>query len=109
MNPFDSDATQMDVSGSAATESLNGYRYYVHFLDDYSRYVWLYPLKLKSDTLAAFQHFLALARSQFNATIKCLQFENGCEYKRVHDLCLSLGIHSRMSCLYTSAQNGRGE
>ncbi|KAH9782587.1 hypothetical protein KPL71_008966 [Citrus sinensis] len=27
--------------------SRNGYKYYISFVDDYSRYTWIYPLKLK--------------------------------------------------------------
>jgi hypothetical protein len=31
--------------------STNGYKYYVIFVDDFSRYMWLFPLKQKSDAL----------------------------------------------------------
>lgn len=43
--------------GSTSVMSTNGYRYYVHFLDDYNRFVWIYPLKLKSDIVGMFYLF----------------------------------------------------
>lgn len=66
--------------------STEGYRYYVLFLDDYNKFTWIYPLKLKSDTLVAFSHFLNVVKIQFSGTIKALQSYNGGEYVRVHKL-----------------------
>lgn len=98
-----------DLWGPAPVMSTDGYRYYVHFIDDYSRFTWIYPLKLKGDTFAAFSHFLALVKMQFGGTVKMVQSDNGTEYNRVHHLCSQMGIKSRFSCPYTSAQNGRAE
>lgn len=94
--PFD--LIHTDVWGPASIDSTDGYRYYVQFLDDHSRYVWIYPLTLKSDTLPTFQHFLTYVQTQF-----------GGEYTRIHGLCSQLGIRTRLSCPYTSSQNGRAE
>lgn len=41
--------------------------------------------------------------------IKAVQSDNGGEFVKVHKLCSQLGIESRHSCPYTSAQNGRAE
>ena len=38
-----------DVWGPAPLLSNEGYKYYVHFIDDYCRYTWIYPLKGKSE------------------------------------------------------------
>ncbi|KAK9224840.1 hypothetical protein WN943_009878 [Citrus x changshan-huyou] len=40
--------------GPAPITSLNGYKYYISFIDDYSRYTWIYPLKTKSQALSVF-------------------------------------------------------
>jgi hypothetical protein len=40
--------------------STNGYKYYVIFVDDFSRYTWLFPLKQKSDALEHFIKFKCL-------------------------------------------------
>lgn len=70
--------------GLAPMLSSVGFRYYIPFIDDFSRYVWIYPLRLKIDTVAAFEHFVKLIKTQFNSGIKPLQPENGGEYKKTH-------------------------
>jgi len=52
--------------------SLSGFCYYVLFIDDFSRYSWLYPLSLKSDVYNAFQEFNCLVENQFSTRIKQL-------------------------------------
>lgn len=42
-----------DVWDPASVTSTNGYRYYVSSLDDYNRYLWIYPLKQKLDNTYA--------------------------------------------------------
>lgn len=63
--------------------SLNDFRDYVHFLNDFSLFVWVYPLWLKSDVAATFTLFLNLIKTQFGAHIKFLPSDNGGKYKRV--------------------------
>lgn len=46
-----------DIWDPAPAASLLGFRYYIVFIDDYSRFHWPYPLKHKSDSLVCFQHF----------------------------------------------------
>ena len=46
-----------DLWGPSPVISHAGNRYYVIFADDFTRYTWLYPLKLKSDVLSVFFDF----------------------------------------------------
>jgi hypothetical protein len=39
--------------------SLNGYLYYVLFIDDHSKKTWIYFLKTKDGVLAIFEEFKA--------------------------------------------------
>lgn len=96
-----------DLWGPAPILSSEGYRYYVHFLDDHSRYTWIFPLRQKSDTIEAFKQFSTMVTTQFNAQIKALQSDGGGEYLSIHSLCRDYGIQIQISCPYTSAQNGR--
>jgi len=43
-----------DVWGPAPIISSSGFKYYVHFIDDFSRFTWIYPLKHKSNIAQAF-------------------------------------------------------
>ena len=59
--------------------SPSGYRYYLLCLDDYSHYLWVFPLKSKSHVFSTFLSFLAHIKTQFHSTIKTIQCDNGTE------------------------------
>ncbi|TXG54404.1 hypothetical protein EZV62_019660 [Acer yangbiense] len=66
-----------DVWGPSPHASSQGYRYYVHFIDAYSRYTWIYPISLKSqvkDMFILFQKHVELA---LDRKIKCVQSDWG--------------------------------
>lgn len=46
-----------DLWGTSSTISVIDFRYYISLLDDFSRYTWIFPLKVKSEALAAFAQF----------------------------------------------------
>ncbi|EOY16575.1 Uncharacterized protein TCM_035373 [Theobroma cacao] len=54
-----------DVGGPVNTASLNGSIYYVIFIDDFSRYYWIYFLKNKSEVFEKFKIFKALVENEF--------------------------------------------
>jgi hypothetical protein len=53
------DLIHSDVCGPMTIASLNGYLYYVLFIDDHSRKTWIYYLKNKDGVLAKFREFKA--------------------------------------------------
>lgn len=63
------DLVHSDVWDPAPISSVSGFKYYVHFLDDCSRFTWIYPLKYKSEVLQAFIQFKNLVENQFNKRI----------------------------------------
>ena len=98
-----------DLWGPAMLKSTSGAKYFILFLDDYSRYTWFYPLQTKDQALSVFKQFKLLVENQFDAQIKCLQSDNGGEYRSFMTFLQQSGILHRFSCPYTSAQNGRVE
>ena len=72
-----------------------------HCINDFTRYVWIYPLKLKSETLTAFTQFNTLVKRQFDAKIKSVQADWGSEYRSLVPLLSSLGILFRHPCPLT--------
>lgn len=50
------------------------------FIDDFSRYIWLYLLKLKSDVYPTFVKFKNQVENLFNTKIKTFQTDGGGEY-----------------------------
>jgi len=76
------------------------------FVDDYSRFSWFYPLRLKSDIYKTFDLFRAMVERRFSHFIKAIQSDLGGEYRRLHRFFESLGITHIQSCVYTHEQNG---
>ena len=69
-----------DVFRKVKQSSVNGMHYIVTFIDDYSRYVWVYFMKEKSETLAKFKEFKLMVESEVESKIQCLHTDNGGEY-----------------------------
>ncbi|GJY51597.1 ribonuclease H-like domain-containing protein [Tanacetum coccineum] len=57
--------------------SSSGFKYYVLFLDHFSHYLWIYPLKHKSDMFGKFVHFRKYVQNQFKCDIKSFQCDHG--------------------------------
>lgn len=58
-----------DVWGPAPYSSVYGFCYYVIFVDHYSKYIWLYPIKLKSHVFSVFTKFKALVENYLKTKI----------------------------------------
>jgi hypothetical protein len=50
--------------------NISGYKYYLLILDDFSHYLWTFPLRQKSDTYPTLSHFFAWVSTQFGRTIR---------------------------------------
>jgi len=58
----------------------NGSRYMLTFIDDFSRKVWAYFLKEKSEAFKVFKEWKALLENQTGKKIKRLRTDNGLEF-----------------------------
>jgi hypothetical protein len=64
--------------------SVSGYKYYLVILDDYSHYLWTFPMRLKSDTFSTLSNFFAYVHTQFGVPIQGLQSDNGHEFDNLN-------------------------
>ena len=69
-----------DLWGSSPIASLGGSRYYITFIDDSSRKVWVYFLKNKFDVFETFKKWKAMVETETCLKVKCLRLDNGEEY-----------------------------
>jgi transposase InsO family protein len=69
-----------NVCGPMKNMSLGGARYFLTFIDDFSRKMWVYPLKAKNECFERFKEFKALAEKEVETHIKVLRSDNGGEY-----------------------------
>ena len=105
------DKIHCDLWGPAPNSSVQKFLYYAVFIDDFSRYTWLYPLKKKSDFYDCFIKFQREVENQFDKTIKIFQSDGGGEFsstlfKGHLEKC---GIIHQFSCPGTPEQNGVAE
>ena len=105
------DYIHSDVWGPAPTTSYGGSSYFVLFIDDFSRKVWVYMLKRKFDVFTVFKQFRALVENITGQTIKCLRTDNGGEFmsKEFENYCKDAGIERHNTTIYTPQQNGVAE
>jgi len=83
--------------------SYGNSRYVFTFIDDFSRYCWVYFLKLKFEVFETFKVFKALVENKNGNKIKVLRTNNGKEYvnKNLQLLCEECGIQIQHSVPYT--------
>ncbi|KAI0508127.1 hypothetical protein KFK09_014261 [Dendrobium nobile] len=107
--PFD--LLHSDVWGPAPVTSVQGARYYISFINDFSKFCWVYPLVNKSDAFFKFQEFNTMIIRQFNAKLKIFRSDGGGEFinNKFFNLFKQLGIIHQYSCAHTPPQNGVAE
>jgi hypothetical protein len=65
-----------DVWGPAPT-SVGRHSYYVSFIDDFSKFTWIYLLRFKSEVFQCFRDFQNMVERQFNHKILAVQSDWG--------------------------------
>jgi transposase InsO family protein len=70
-----------DVWGPATVPSHGGSYYYVTFVDDHSRKVWVYFMKHKSEVFEVFMKWKAMVENETDLKVKKLRSDNGGEYE----------------------------
>jgi hypothetical protein len=84
-------------------------KYYVSFIDDYSKFTWVYLIMFKSEVFVKFQEFQTLVEHLFNRKIIALQTVGGGEYQKLNSFFTKIGITHLVSCPHTHQQNGAAE
>lgn len=97
-----------DVWGPAS-ESVGRNKYYVSFIDDFSKFTWIYLLKHKSEVFQKFHEFQNLVERLFSKKIISVQTDWGGEYEKLNSFFQRIGISHRVSCPHTHQQNGAAE
>ena len=91
--------------------SIGGSRYFVVFVDDYSRYNWIFHMKHRSELLQVYSNFAKMVETQFSKRIKIFRSDNALKYTQFafQAVLHSYGIVHHLTCPGTSQQNGRAE
>ena len=121
-----------DVVGPVEVSSTGGSRYFITFIDDYSKWIVAYAMRNKSDALECFKHYRKHAEVHTNRSLRMLQVhesapettennddiqlkilrsDNGGEYfsNSFKSYLKEHGIEHQHTVAYTPQQNGVAE
>ncbi|GJS74098.1 retrovirus-related pol polyprotein from transposon TNT 1-94 [Tanacetum coccineum] len=84
----------MDLCGPMRVASINGKRYILVIVDDYSRFTWVRFLKTKDKALAAIIKCIKNIQVHLNAIVQNVQTDNGTEFvNQTLRECSGPGLH----------------
>jgi hypothetical protein len=74
----------IDISAPFPIQFVVGFDSFITFMDDFSRYGYIYPIKERSKALDKFKIFKAEVENQHNIKIKIVTSDHGGEYYGRH-------------------------
>ena len=105
------DYLHSDLWGASKTKTIGGASYFLSIIDDYTRKVWVFLLKNKSDSFNTFVNWKTLIENQTGKKIKMLRTDNGLEFcsDEFNRYCQDVGIRRHNTVIKTPQQNGIAE
>ena len=100
-----------DVCGKINSKSLSGGEYFLTFIDDKTRYVWVYILKRKSEVFEKFLEWKSMVERSTGRNLKVLCSNNGGEYMstQFQSYLKKEGIRHELTVPRSPEQNGVAE
>ena len=100
-----------DICGPLNVKARHGASYFITFIDDFTRYSYIYLLSHKHEALSCFKSYMSLVENQLDRKIKVLRTNRGGEYlsTQFRELCNERGIVHPLTMPYTPQQNGVAE
>jgi transposase InsO family protein len=105
------DLVHIDICGPIFTRSLGGALYFVTFVEDATRKVWVYPIKQNGDVYCTLRKWFALVEIEKDIKLKALCSDNRGDYTshELRDLCESRGIRREFIVPYNPVQKATTE
>jgi len=109
-----------DICGPFNAPSFGGKKYFITFIDDFSRYCYLYLLHEKSQSVDVFETFINEVERKLDRKVKVVRSDRGGEYYEKFNesgqckgpfakLLESQGIYAQYTMPGTPQQNGIAE
>lgn len=98
----------IDLYGASVIESVDGSKYILVIVDDFSRFTWLYFLKQKLEATPKLKNFIKQVELQLRKVFRNIRSDNGLELKNkdVEEFLAEKGVTHNFSAPYTPQQNG---
>nr|KYP54541.1 Retrovirus-related Pol polyprotein from transposon TNT 1-94 [Cajanus cajan] len=90
----------VDIWGPCNIPSMQGHKYFLTVVDDFTRFVWVFLMRSKAETQSTLKNFILHVERQFNVKVKMVRSDNGSEFimQRFYD---ETGIIHQTSCIET--------
>ncbi|GJS74070.1 retrovirus-related pol polyprotein from transposon TNT 1-94 [Tanacetum coccineum] len=97
----------MDLCGPMRVASINGKRYILVIVDDYSRFTWVRFLRTKDEAPEAIIKCIKNIQVRLNATVRNVRTDNGTKFvnQTLHEFYENVGISHQTSVARTPQQN----
>ncbi|GJS28013.1 retrovirus-related pol polyprotein from transposon TNT 1-94 [Tanacetum coccineum] len=98
----------MDLYGPIRVASVNGKKYILVIVDDYSRFIWLKCLRSKDEAPALIINFLKMIQVRLKETVRRIRTDNGTEFvnQTLREYYEKVGISHETSVARSPQQNG---
>ncbi|KAI3751870.1 hypothetical protein L2E82_22961 [Cichorium intybus] len=98
----------IDLCGPAKTQSIKGKKYILVIIDGYSRFTWVFFLRLKSEAPEEMINFIKQIELKLKRPVRRIRSDNGLEFKNItlDSFLKNKGIEHNFSAPYTPQQNG---
>lgn len=100
-----------DLNGPHNTSGYGGEKYFLTFIDDYSKCTRIFCIKSKAEVASCFMEFVNLVENKFNKKVKKIRCDNGKEYlnKDIYNFIRQKGIELLPCPPYVHELNGVAE
>ena len=97
-----------DVCGPFEVRSNGVKCYFLTFIDEFTRYIWIYLIETKSEVFAQFKKFKLHVEKQSECKLKKLRIDGGVEYtsREFAIFCTDEGIEHEVIASYAPQHNG---
>nr|GEX85415.1 retrovirus-related Pol polyprotein from transposon TNT 1-94 [Tanacetum cinerariifolium] len=98
----------MDLCGPMCVESVNGKKYILVIIDDYSQFTWVKCLRLKDEALDFIIKFLKMIQVRLKLPVRRIRTDNGTEFvnQTLREYYEQVGISRETSVASSPQQNG---
>ncbi|KAL0340193.1 UNVERIFIED_CONTAM: Retrovirus-related Pol polyprotein from transposon TNT 1-94 [Sesamum radiatum] len=99
-----------DICDLKFVQTRGGKKYFITFIDDCTRYCYVYLLRSKDEALEAFKLYKNEVENQLSKTIKAIRSDRGGEYGApFEEFCSEFGIIHQTTAPYSPQSNGIAE
>ncbi|GJS36429.1 pol polyprotein [Tanacetum coccineum] len=104
------DMIHTDICDLKSLPTKGANKYFILFIDDCTKYCYIYLLKSKDETIDKFSLYKTKVENQLGRKIKVVRSDRGGEYvSPFSDLCVKHGIRHEFTAPYSPQQNGIAE